>query len=123
MTWHAHLQHTDTGLALTFAQPVTRLDMTADVAAHLASLLAIEARHRMAGVVGTLFNIQLAENKQNRVTRGLAGLNPVRAENKQNALARRQSQSQSQKRLYITSRDARHPHFCDCDPCLNGDRQ
>lgn len=54
MSWSAHLQHTPTGLALTFAEPVSRLDMTADVAAHLASLLAVEARHRMRGVVAAL---------------------------------------------------------------------
>ncbi len=51
MSWSAHLQHTEAGLALTFAAPISRLDMAPDVAAHLASLLAVEARHRMRGVV------------------------------------------------------------------------
>ena len=61
MSWSARIEHTPAGLALTFGAPLSRLDMTADVAQHLASLLAVEARHRLAGVV--------------------AGLNPVRAEN------------------------------------------
>jgi hypothetical protein len=54
MSFHAHLQHTETGLAIVFAGPVSRLDMAPDVAAHLASLLAVEARHRMRGVVAEL---------------------------------------------------------------------
>src|SRR5688572_12293926 len=54
MTWQAHLQHTSTGLAIQFATPVDRLDMTPDVAQHFASLIAIEARARVAGVVRTL---------------------------------------------------------------------
>jgi hypothetical protein len=54
MTWHAHLTHTPTGLALTFAEPISRLDMTPDVAEHLASLLAVEARHVLLRVVGKL---------------------------------------------------------------------
>lgn len=54
MTWPVHLQHTEAGLALTFAAPISRLDMAPDVAAHLASLLAVEARHRMRGVVAEL---------------------------------------------------------------------
>lgn len=54
MTWAAHIEHTAGGLAITFAEPLQRLDITADVAAHLASLLAVEARHRLAGVVRTL---------------------------------------------------------------------
>jgi hypothetical protein len=53
MSWSAHLQHTATGLAIVFAGPVSRLDMSADVAQHLASLLAVEARHRQ-GVVAQL---------------------------------------------------------------------
>jgi hypothetical protein len=40
-----------------------RLDIAPDVAAHLASLLAVEARHRLAGVVRTLE----AENASMRV--------------------------------------------------------
>jgi hypothetical protein len=54
VSWSAYLQHTDTGLAIVFAGPVSRLDMAPDVAQHLASLLAVEARHRLAGVVRTL---------------------------------------------------------------------
>jgi hypothetical protein len=54
VSFHAHLQHTETGLAIVFAGPVSRLDMAPDVATHLASLLAIEARHRMLGVVAEL---------------------------------------------------------------------
>jgi hypothetical protein len=43
MSWSARLTHTTTGLAIVFAGPVSRLDMTPDVAAHFARLLAAEA--------------------------------------------------------------------------------
>lgn len=108
---------------------MNRIYLTPDGAEHLASLLALEARKCLFSVVRTLeaekgctsvettsahlSNIQLAENKQNRVTHGLAGLNPVRAENKRDALSA--NGEESPKRLYITSRDARHPHVCDCE--------
>ena len=68
MSWSAHLQHTDTGLAIVFAGPVSRLDLAPDVAAHLARLLAVEARHHVAGVVRTL----KAENNGASVERTLA---------------------------------------------------
>lgn len=42
MTWQAPPHHTETGLAITFAQRVSRLDLTPDVAEHFASLIAIE---------------------------------------------------------------------------------
>ncbi len=51
MTWQARIEHTPAGIALTFGAPLSRLDMSADVAQHLASLLAVEARHRMRGIV------------------------------------------------------------------------
>lgn len=51
MSWSARLTHTTTGLAIVFAGPVSRLDMTPDVAAHFARLLAAEAS---LGVIGTL---------------------------------------------------------------------
>jgi len=54
VTWSARIEHTSSGLALTFPEPLSRLDMSNDVAAHLASLLAIEARQQVAGVVRTL---------------------------------------------------------------------
>jgi hypothetical protein len=54
VTWSARIEHTPAGLALTFGAPLSRLDMAPDVAQHLASLLAVEARHRLAGVVRTL---------------------------------------------------------------------
>jgi len=54
MSWQARIEHTPAGLALTFGAPTSRLDMAPDVAQHLASLLAVEARHRMRGVVGAL---------------------------------------------------------------------
>jgi hypothetical protein len=93
VSWAAHIEHTAGGLAITFAEPLSRLDMTADVAAHLASLLAVEARQRMTGVVRTL-----------------------EAENGSHAVER------SQKRLYIGSADtSSHPLCCDRDPCLNGE--
>lgn len=71
MSWSAHLQHTETGLAIVFAGPVSRLDMDPATAAHLASLLAIEARHRMLGVVAVL-NTERLENKQLYVEQSLA---------------------------------------------------
>lgn len=60
MSWSARLTYTSTGLAIVFAGPVSRLDMTPDVAQHFASLIAIEARQHVAGVVRTLE----AENSQ-----------------------------------------------------------
>lgn len=60
MSWSAHIQHTPQGLALTFPEPLSRLDMTSDVAAHLASLLAVEARRRMVGVVEALVAVPVA---------------------------------------------------------------
>lgn len=66
MSWSAHLQHTPEGLALCFREPVSRLDMSPEVAEHLASLLAVEARHRMRSVVAAL-DSELLENKQFRV--------------------------------------------------------
>ncbi len=68
MSFSAHLTHTPTGIAITFAAPVSRLDLDPSVAAHLASLLAIEARARLAGVVRTLE----AENGSHPVVRHLA---------------------------------------------------
>ncbi|HVY32587.1 MAG TPA: hypothetical protein VHB79_38885 [Polyangiaceae bacterium] len=134
MTWSARIEHTPAGLALTFGAPLSRLDMAPEVAQHLASLLAVEARHRMAGVVR-----ELVETRQT----GDDGFNPVRAENKPNALTVRRSQ----KRLYVGSTDASrgdrreailniqlaenmpvqvigsvHALCCDCDACLNGVR-
>ncbi len=52
MTWSARIEHTPAGLALTFGAPTSRLDMAPDVAQHLASLLAVEARHRLADYSG-----------------------------------------------------------------------
>lgn len=87
MTFSARIEHTAGGLAITFAEPLTRLDMSADVAAHLAGLLAVEARqHRGAG--SSVFVPHTEE---------------------------------SQKRLYVTTGNV-HPLCCDCEPCLNGDR-
>ena len=83
MSWQARIEHTPAGLALTFGAPLIRLDMAPDVAQHLASLLAVEARHRLAGVVRTL-----------EAKNGCTSVVPTSA----------------------------HPHCCDCDNCLNGDR-
>ena len=91
MTWAARLTHTPTGLALTFGEPVSRLDMAPDVAQHLASLLAVEERHRMRGVVAELDDHQSAvlpgNPEQSRSVRLIGG----------------------------------HPLCCDCEPSLNGD--
>lgn len=93
MTWSARIEHTPDGLALTFGAPLSRLDMSNDVAAHLASLLAVEARQQVLGVVRTLT-----------------------AENGSTSALRRESQKQ----LYIGTTDA-HPLCCDCETYLNGD--
>lgn len=71
MSWSARIEHTPAGLALTFGAPLSRLDMAPDVAQHLASLLAVEARHRLAGVVRTL----TAENSSTSVVR--SGTHPL----------------------------------------------
>lgn len=85
MSFQAHITHTPTGLAITFAESVRRLDMAPDVAAHLASLIAIEARQRMLGVVSA-------------------------------------TEKTSEPRGVVSAPESIHPHFCDCDPCLNGER-
>ena len=54
MTFALRIEHQPSGLRLRFAQPTTTLDMSADVAQHLASLLTIEARSQVTGVVRTL---------------------------------------------------------------------
>jgi hypothetical protein len=54
VSFSAYLQHTETGLAIVFAGPVLPLDLTSDVAEHFASLIAIEARARVAGIVRAL---------------------------------------------------------------------
>ena len=98
MSWSAHLQHTATGLAIVFAGPVTRLDMTSDTAAHFASLLALEARHRLAGVVRALGG--------DRQDGAAACVSPEKLENKAVAVI-----------------GNLHPLCCDCDNCLNGDNK
>jgi hypothetical protein len=90
--WSARLTHTTTGLAIVFAGPVSRLDMSADVAQHLASLLAVEARHRLQGVVTALAFPNAREVNED------ANLAPVEPGNP----------------------NAMHPLCCDCDHCLNG---
>lgn len=54
MSWSARIEHTDGGLRLRFPEPLTTLDMTNDVAEHLATLLAVEARSPVRGVVRAL---------------------------------------------------------------------
>lgn len=92
MSWSARIEHVDGGLAIQFAEPLSRLTMTSDTAAHFASLLAIEARHQMAGLVRTLDG--------DRRTASTASLVPAV--------------------LPFTVIGA-HALCCDCDPCLNGD--
>lgn len=43
MSWSARIHHTEDGLAITFAEPLSRLTMTPSVAQHFARLLAAEA--------------------------------------------------------------------------------
>lgn len=69
MTWSARIEHTPTGIALTFGAPLSRLDMAPDVAQHLASLLAVEAQHRLAGVVAVL----AAQDSRHGDTPAIAG--------------------------------------------------
>ena len=54
MSWSARIEHVEGGLAISFAEPLSRPTMTNDTAAHFASLLAVEARSQVAGVVRTL---------------------------------------------------------------------
>lgn len=96
MTWSARIVHTPAGLALTFGAPLSRLDMSADVAQHLASLLAVEARHRMRGVVS-------AVEKTEELRRF-----PYRTENLNDSDLR-------------GTAPRSHPLCCDCSACLNGD--
>jgi hypothetical protein len=90
--WALRIEHQPDGLRLRFPEPLATLDMTSETAAHLASLLAVEARHRMRGVV--------------------AGLSepPTRP----NSEIIRDSE------LCCTAQQSR-PLCCDCEPCLNGD--
>lgn len=97
MSWSAHLQHTDTGLAIVFAGPVSRLDLTPDVAEHFASLIAIEARQRMLCVVAAVAK-----------TEELRG-------------SGRWGQNLNGSELRATVEQT-HALCCDCDPCLNGDQ-
>ena len=102
MTWLARIEHTPDGLALTFGAPLSRLDMAPDVAQHLASLLAVEARHRMRGVVAAVEITQKLGNSRapHRAT------DVVGAENASTSPVVRHG----------------HPLCCDCDHCLNGDQ-
>lgn len=52
--WALRIEHQPDGLRLRFPEPLATLDMTNETATHLASLLAVEARHRMRGVVAEL---------------------------------------------------------------------
>lgn len=54
MSWALRIEHQPDGLRLRFPEPLATLDMTSETAQHLASLLAIEARHRLQGVVAEL---------------------------------------------------------------------
>lgn len=92
MSWSARIAHTSTGLAIVFAGPVSRLDMAPDVAEHFASLIAVEARHRMTGVVRALRGDRQAAD----------------------------ADSFSPKNMPIQVIGDAHPHFCDCSDCLNG---
>jgi hypothetical protein len=105
MTWSARIEHTPAELALTFGAPLSRLDMAPEVAAHLASLLAVEARHRLAGVVSTL----VAENSR-EVRAPHGGAHDPGAKNKQ-----------FRAELASAEPSSAHPHFCDCLDCMSGD--
>lgn len=94
MSWSARIAHTSTGLAIVFAGPVSRLDMAPDVAQHLGSLLAIEARAAMVATVATL----AGGDRQNAV------LNTEWPEN-----------------MPVQVIGDVHPLCCDCSLCLHGD--
>lgn len=91
--WALRIEHQPDGLRLRFPEPLATLDMTSETAAHLASLLAVEARHRLRGVVAALDDHQTA---------GVSA-NP----------------EHSRAVELIT---ARHPLCCDDDCCLNSDK-
>jgi hypothetical protein len=109
MTWSARIEHTPAGLALTFGAPLSRLDMSADVAAHLASLLAVEARHRLAGVVSTL----VAEN---------ACTSAVRMRPKPKTSQTHPNTELAENKQFYVGQNLAHALQCDCDLCLNGDQ-
>lgn len=90
MSWSARIAHTGTGLAIVFAGPVSRLDMTNDVAAHLARLLAAEAQ---------------------------TPRNPNAAEVSNSGQLPRFSRRNPNASIEVIGR---HPLCCDCDECLNG---
>ncbi len=108
MSWGARIEHTAGGLAITFAQPLSRLDMSADVAAHFASLIAIEARHHVAGVVRTLE----AEN-------GSTSVVPMRVQPKTRQTELNSFMPKNKPNRVTDGHE--HPLCCDCDHCLNGD--
>ena len=99
MSWSAHLTHTPTGLAIVFAGPVSRLDLTPDVAEHFASLIAIEARAHLTGVVRTLEaqNLDVSPSRHRAAMRIAGNSNAPHGD------------------AHI------HPNCCDCEKCLNGD--
>jgi hypothetical protein len=138
MSWSARLTHTTTGLAIVFAGPVSRLDLTPDVAAHFARLLAAEAASAppLSPMIAAISPRRGIENDRF----GSAVLDTLEAENGSHAAP----QLHGRKRLYIGAADplegdrqnapsdtllpknmpiqviGRHALCCDCDDCLNG---
>lgn len=105
MSFALRIEHPPAGgLRLRFAEPVSTIDMTSETAAHLGSLLAVEARQRLVGVVRTLE----AENGSRAVARcRLRG-------DRQNGV----SECFLPKNMPVRVIGA-HPHFCDCLDCMS----
>lgn len=113
MSWAARIEHTPDGIALTFGAPLARLDMAPEVAEHLASLLAVEARRRLAGVVSTL----AAETGSHAVV--------VRRQAAQGVGLLRSVDNCENTHDYgfLTTVEENHPLCCDCLDCMNGIRE
>lgn len=88
--------------------PLARCGKQAEKLSWLASLLAVEARHRLAGVVRTLE----AENAGTSALRMLP----------QPKTSQTHSRAELAKNSCVPVEPASaHPLCCDCEPCLNGD--
>jgi hypothetical protein len=127
MSFACHLQHTPTGLALTFAAPTDRIDMTAVVAAHLASLLLTEARsHNHEGCgSGPLESPMITAIAPRRSVRNARlgttddlSLLAIEARSQVAGVVRTLTAENASTSLLPMQG---HPNCCDCDGCLNGD--
>ena len=120
MTFTLRIEHQPDGLRLRFPEPLATLDMSSETASHLASLLAVEARSRLVGVVRTLETRRTGDD----------GFNPVRAENASTSVVRmlpqpktpiKHSDREWLENKAIRVQDGSHLLCCTCDRCLHGE--